>query len=163
MLYTVGIRCIQPPDVFPLTPIVNKSYNFECCFNNMLQIVQNMMVSLGLEPEQSMFRIDYYIHSAPVIVRHGLENFKSIPPPFPLRYYCSRGWIILQCLAEVSAPVLFLPLNSIVNMSCKICCWGACSCTFHPSKMPFYHSRVKLTSFSNGVSIYKPSIILDRG
>ena len=38
--HTVGIRCIQPPDVFPLPPIENKSCNIECCVNEMLQIVQ---------------------------------------------------------------------------------------------------------------------------
>ena len=52
---TVGIRCIQPPDVFPLTPIVNKSCKIECCVNKMLKIIQNMMVSQGLELELSMF------------------------------------------------------------------------------------------------------------
>ena len=51
--YTVGIRCIQPPDVFPLTPIVNKSCNIECFVNIMLQIIQNIMVSQGLELEIS--------------------------------------------------------------------------------------------------------------
>ena len=53
---TVGIRCIQPPDVFPLTSIVNKSCNIECCVNKMFQIIQNMMVSKDLELELSMFR-----------------------------------------------------------------------------------------------------------
>ena len=53
---TVGIRCIQPPDIFPLTSMVNKSCNIECCVNNMLQIIQNMMFSQGLELELSMFR-----------------------------------------------------------------------------------------------------------
>ena len=49
--YTVGIRFVKPPDVFPLTSVVNKSCNIECRVNNMLQIIQNMMVSqdLGLE------------------------------------------------------------------------------------------------------------------
>ena len=54
--YTVGIRCNQPPDVFPLTPIINKLCNIECCVNKMLQIIQNMMVSQGLEVELSLFR-----------------------------------------------------------------------------------------------------------
>ena len=40
---TVGMRS----DVFPLTSIVNKSCDAECCVNNMLQIIQNMMVSQG--------------------------------------------------------------------------------------------------------------------
>ena len=53
--HTVGIRCIQPPDVFPLIPIVNKSSNIKRCVNNMLQIIQNMF-SQGLEVELSMFR-----------------------------------------------------------------------------------------------------------
>ena len=39
-----------------LTPIVNKSCNTECCVNNMLQIIQNMMVSQCSELEPSMFR-----------------------------------------------------------------------------------------------------------
>ena len=34
-------------DIFPLTPIVNKVCNIECSVNNMLQIIQNMMVSQG--------------------------------------------------------------------------------------------------------------------
>ena len=53
---TVGVRCIQPPDVFLLTPIVNKSCNIECCVNKMLQIIKNMMFCQGLELELSMFR-----------------------------------------------------------------------------------------------------------
>ena len=46
---TVGIRCIQPPDVFPVTSTVSKLCNIECCVNKMLQIIQNMniMVSQG--------------------------------------------------------------------------------------------------------------------
>ena len=63
--YTVGCKSIQPSDVFPLTPAVNKSCNIECCVNNMLQIIQNMMFSQGLELELSMFRrTKYYIRSA---------------------------------------------------------------------------------------------------
>ena len=78
----------------------------------------------------------------------------SISKTFNLKYTfrnVSTKLSYVQCLAEVSAPVLFLPLDSIVNMSCKNRCCGARSCTFHPSKMPFYHSRVKLTSFSTGI------------
>ena len=45
MNYTVGIRCIQPPGIFPLTSIVNKSCNIKCRVNNMLQIIQNMTFS----------------------------------------------------------------------------------------------------------------------
>ena len=56
VLYTVGNRRIQPPDIFPMTSIVNESCNIECCVNSMLQIIQNMMVSQGLELELSMFR-----------------------------------------------------------------------------------------------------------
>ena len=41
---TVASKSIQPPDVFPLAPIVNKSYKIECCGNKMLQIVPNMML-----------------------------------------------------------------------------------------------------------------------
>ena len=46
----------NPPDVFPLIPIVNKSCNIGRCVNNMLQIIQNMMVSQCSELELSMFR-----------------------------------------------------------------------------------------------------------
>ena len=46
---------LNPPDVFPLTPI-NKLWNIECCVNNMLQIILNMMFLQGLELELSMFR-----------------------------------------------------------------------------------------------------------
>ena len=46
----------NPPDVFPLIPIVNKSWNIERCVNNMLQIIQNMMVSQCSELELSVFR-----------------------------------------------------------------------------------------------------------
>ena len=46
----------NPPDIFPLIPIVNKLCNIERCVNNMLQIIQNMMVSQGSELELSMFR-----------------------------------------------------------------------------------------------------------
>ena len=45
----------NPPDVFPLIPTVNKSCNIESCVNNMLQIIQNMMVSQCSELELSMF------------------------------------------------------------------------------------------------------------
>ena len=44
------------PDIFPLIDIVNKSCNIEHCVNNVLQIIQNKMVSEGLELELSMFR-----------------------------------------------------------------------------------------------------------
>ena len=45
-----------PPDVFSLIPVVNKSCNIERCVNNMLQIIQNMIVSQCSELELSMFR-----------------------------------------------------------------------------------------------------------
>ena len=41
----------NPPDVFPLIPIVNKSCNIERFVKDMLQIIQNKMVSQGLELE----------------------------------------------------------------------------------------------------------------
>ena len=53
---TVGIRCIQPPDVFPLTSIVNESCKIESCVDSMLPINQNMIVSGGLELILSVFR-----------------------------------------------------------------------------------------------------------
>ena len=53
---TVGIKCIQLPDVFPLTPIVNKSCKIEYCFNKILQIFQDTVFSQSLELELSMFR-----------------------------------------------------------------------------------------------------------
>ena len=46
----------NPPDIFPLIPILNKSRNIERCVNNMLQIIQNMMVSQCSELELSIFR-----------------------------------------------------------------------------------------------------------
>ena len=46
----------NPPDVLPLIPIVNKTCNIERCVNNMLQIIQNMMVSQCSKLELSMFR-----------------------------------------------------------------------------------------------------------
>ena len=53
---TVVLKIIQPPDVFPMTSIVNKSCNIECCVNSMFPINQNMIVSQGLELILSMFR-----------------------------------------------------------------------------------------------------------
>ena len=53
---TVGSRSIQPPDVFPLISIVNKSCNIERCVNSMLPIIQNLIVSQGLELILSMCR-----------------------------------------------------------------------------------------------------------
>ena len=65
--YTVGIRCTQPPDIFPLTPVVNKSCNNECCVNKMLRNIQNMMVSQGFELEQSMFRRTTIVGQHPLV------------------------------------------------------------------------------------------------
>ena len=48
-IYTVGIRCFQPLDVFPLTPKVIRSCKIECCVNKMLQIIQNTTFSQALE------------------------------------------------------------------------------------------------------------------
>ena len=97
---TLGIRCIQPPDVFSLTPVVNKSCNIQCCVNKMLQIIQNMMVSQGLELELSMFRrTTIYIYQVSVYwFRYGSKIYKSIQPPLPqlpLKYNW-RGWILIS-------------------------------------------------------------------
>ena len=53
---TINIRCIQPHDASPLTPIGDKSYKIECCVNKMLQMIQNMIFSRGLELGLSIFR-----------------------------------------------------------------------------------------------------------
>ena len=52
----VEAEVFNPSVVSPLTPVVNKFCNIECCFNNVLQIIQNMMFSQGLELELSKFR-----------------------------------------------------------------------------------------------------------
>ena len=58
----------NPPDIFPLIPIVNnKLCNIECCVNNMLQIIQNMMVSQCSELELSMFRGTTLLGQHPLI------------------------------------------------------------------------------------------------
>ena len=44
----------NPPDVFPLIPIVNKSCNIECCVNKMLQIIQNV-IFLKVRPDFFLF------------------------------------------------------------------------------------------------------------
>ena len=44
------------PLAFPYDSIVNKSCNIECCAYKMLQIIQNIMLSQGLEFELSVFR-----------------------------------------------------------------------------------------------------------
>ena len=55
-LVQLEAEVFNPPVVTPLTPTINKSCNIECCVNNRLQIIQNMMVSQGLDLELSMFR-----------------------------------------------------------------------------------------------------------
>ena len=45
--HTVGNGSIQPQDVFPLTPMVNKSCKIECCVNKIHQIVQDMILTQG--------------------------------------------------------------------------------------------------------------------
>ena len=42
---TVGSKSIQPPDIFPLISIVNKSCNIERCVKTILPIIQNLIVS----------------------------------------------------------------------------------------------------------------------
>ena len=49
-------KVFNPPDIFPLISIVNKSCNIERCVKNMFQIIQNTMVSQCSELELSMFR-----------------------------------------------------------------------------------------------------------
>ena len=57
-VYSVQLEAevFNPLDVFASIPIANKSCNIECCVNNMLQIIQNMVVSQCSELELSMFR-----------------------------------------------------------------------------------------------------------
>ena len=54
--YTVVLKIIQPHLLFPVTSIVNKSCNIECCVYSILPINQNMVVSQGLELILNMFR-----------------------------------------------------------------------------------------------------------
>ena len=49
-------KLFNRPYVFPLTSIVSKSCNIECCVNNMFQINQNIIVSQGSELILSMCR-----------------------------------------------------------------------------------------------------------
>ena len=49
-------KVFNPPDIFPLISIVNKSCNIERCVKSMLPIFQNKIVSQGLECILSMFR-----------------------------------------------------------------------------------------------------------
>ena len=77
---TVGIRCIQPPDFVPLISIVNESCNIECCVNNMLQIIRNMMVSQGLELKPSMFRRTT-ISGQHLLIYSRVQNFQKYSTP----------------------------------------------------------------------------------
>ena len=77
---TVGIRCIQPPDVLQLTSRVNKSYKIECCVNKMCQIIQNKMFSQGLELELSVFRRTTISGQHPLI-QVWVQNFQKYPAP----------------------------------------------------------------------------------
>ena len=38
-------KVFNPPDIFPLISIVNKSCNIERCVNTILPIIQNLIVS----------------------------------------------------------------------------------------------------------------------
>ena len=78
---TVGIRCIQPPDVFPLTSTANKSCNIECCV--LKQYASNHPKYDGF----SRFRAwpkyvkrDYSIRSASINLRMG-PNFAKVFNP----------------------------------------------------------------------------------
>ena len=53
------------------------------------------------------------------------------------------------------SPLLFSPLDPIVNGSCKNCCVGSLIKIFHPNMMLIYHSWHKLTSFVNRIFIDK--------
>ena len=89
-LYTVGIRCIQPPEFFPLTSIVNKLCNIEGCVNNTLQIIQNMMFSQGLELELSMFRrTATHISSQLPLFNNIVKKFAGVFNP--CSHYISMG------------------------------------------------------------------------
>ena len=47
-------KSFRTPRDFPLNPIVNKSYKIECCGNKMHKIVQNMILTRGLELKLSL-------------------------------------------------------------------------------------------------------------
>ena len=81
--HTVGSRSIQPLDVFPLIPIVNKSCNIECCVNNMLQIIQNMMVSQGLGVECYIRSAFFSLGTSPKFVEISIQ---------PLQLYFNGSW-----------------------------------------------------------------------
>ena len=46
---TVVAKSFRTAKVFPLNPIVSKSCKLECCGNKTYQIIQNMILSRGLE------------------------------------------------------------------------------------------------------------------
>ena len=49
-------KVFNPPDIFPLISKVNKSCNIERCVKTILPIIQNLIVSSGLELILSMCR-----------------------------------------------------------------------------------------------------------
>ena len=49
-------KVFNPPDIFPLISIVNRSCNIERCVKSMRPIFQNKIVSQGLERILSIFR-----------------------------------------------------------------------------------------------------------
>ena len=53
---TVVAKSFRTPRVCPLNPIVNKSCKIECCGNKMQQIVQNMILTCGIELKLSLFQ-----------------------------------------------------------------------------------------------------------
>ena len=80
ILDTVGNRCIQPRDVFSLTATVNKLCHIEYCVNNMLQTIQIMMVSQGVEFELRMFRRTTISGQHPLIYI-WVQNFQKYSTP----------------------------------------------------------------------------------
>ena len=61
----------NPPDIFPLISIVNKSCNIERCVKSMLPIFQNKIVSQGLECILSSYNGSRGLNT--------FENFGPIP------------------------------------------------------------------------------------
>ena len=92
-LYTIQLEAeeFNPPDVFTLPPIVNKSCNIECCVDNMLQIIQNMMVSQVLELELSIFRRTTISGQHPLVLGMDLKFFEISIQPLQLYFDWSRG------------------------------------------------------------------------
>ena len=68
------------PLAFPITSIVNKSCNIDCCVNSMLPINQNMIVSQGLELILSMFRRTTMSGKHPLI-QVWVQNFQNYSTP----------------------------------------------------------------------------------